>query len=456
MPKIVFKELTLNDQAWIIKYDHRDTFYLRIHRGGNRYTNVSLTTTDIQTAQKNALNAYLSHASEPPKSRSRKFGFEKAAEEFLKYKEIEVRRKQLKESSIKTYNQRLYQRIIPFAKIAGIKNIGDIQKNSFTTYKDYYLDISTKGKWKTSTSGLSASTINSDISTLCEFLKWCCNREYLDPRKFGDIPRPKDRKDYREDANPAFFPDEFARFKDVLYKFDQNCLDEEEKWKKRWFIHYVLFQYQLGSRPHESAAIRYGDCKVDKRPDGKVKGIIYISPLTKRGKRTAIMNGNTLRKVQSHLRKGIKLRNEQIEQTNKMIQDELSGVSPAKLRKRFPLLNPETGLIDLRDPVSNDDPLMMNPFLRTKERKMYHPEHIRGWWKDILKQCSFQENYTLYSLRSTHITHALMKGMPIRQVAENVGTSQSEIERTYKRLNNLLNIDDLGFHKESDVSLDPD
>ena len=28
MPKIVFKELTLNDQAYIIKYNHRDTFTL--------------------------------------------------------------------------------------------------------------------------------------------------------------------------------------------------------------------------------------------------------------------------------------------------------------------------------------------------------------------------------------------------------------------------------------------
>ena len=54
----------------------------------------------------------------------------------------------------------------------------------------------------------------------------------------------------------AFFPDEFARMKDELYKFDTKCKDEEDKWKKRWFIHYILFQYQLGSRPHETALIR--------------------------------------------------------------------------------------------------------------------------------------------------------------------------------------------------------
>ena len=50
-------------------------------------------------------------------------------------------------------------------------------------------------------------------------------------------------------------------------------------------------------------------------------------------------------------------------------------------------------------------------------------------------------------MRSTHITHALLKGMNIRKVAENCGTSENEIIATYQRLNNLLNKDELGFFK---------
>ena len=122
-----------------------------------------------------------------------------------------------------------------------------------------------------------------------------------------------------------------------------------------------------------------------------------------------------------------------------------------KLIKRFKYVNPETRQMDLLDPVSNDDLLMMNPFL--VGRKMYHPEHTRGWWKEILSKCQFEEKYTLYSLRSTHITHALLKDMKIREVAENCGTSQTEIESTYQRLNNLLNIDKLGFHQENKIVL---
>ena len=56
MPKIISKEDTLNGEASIIKYNHRDTFYLRIKRDGKRYTNVSLETADIKVARKSALS----------------------------------------------------------------------------------------------------------------------------------------------------------------------------------------------------------------------------------------------------------------------------------------------------------------------------------------------------------------------------------------------------------------
>ena len=35
-------------------------------------------------------------------------------------------------------------------------------------------------------------------------------------------------------------------------------------------------------------------------------------------------------------------------------------------------------------------------------------------------------------------------------IADNAGTSEAMIEKTYYLLSNLLNIDELGFHKETD------
>jgi len=437
MPRIVSKESTLNGEAFIIKYEHRDFYYLRIKREGDRYSNISLETGDIAVARKNALNAYMKVVAEPPKSRSRNFLFERACEQYLKEKLLDVERRQLAQRSYDLYQQRIYQRILPFAKFAGVNSIGDIRKNSFENYSGYFLDLKQKGKWKSVTNGLSTSTINSDITTLRNLLKWMVKRELLDPKNQGEIPKLKDRANYREESNPAFLPDEFSRLKDVLYQFDQDIDNDELRWKHRWFINWVLFQYQSGCRIHETAQIRVGDCDIQKRPDGKVKGIVSISPATKTGRRTVIMNGNTLRKVKSHINKGIKIRNQQIELHN-------SRVKNGELKDRRGNPKPDVQLIS---PVSKDDWLMMNPFF--PERTVYHTEHIRNWWKRILKECCFEKKYTLYSLRSTYITHALLKGIRTRVIADNAGSSEAMIEKTYYLLNNLLNIDELGFHKET-------
>ena len=107
------------------------------------------------------------------------------------------------------------------------------------------MDIKQKGKLKNQTNGLSESTINSDITTLNEFLFWLEGRGVIQHKNIGKIPKVKDRKNYKEEANPAFFPDEFTQFKDVLYRSDQNVSDEEARWKRRWFINWVSFQYQV-------------------------------------------------------------------------------------------------------------------------------------------------------------------------------------------------------------------
>ena len=89
---------------------------------------------------------------------------------------------------------------------------------------------------------------------------------------------------------------------------------------------------------------------------------------------------------------------------------------------------------------------MMNPFLKGERKHlMCHAEHISRWWNQVLDQCDFKDRYTLYSLRSTHITFALLRKIPIKIIADNCGTSQAEIERIYQRINDILNIKDLGF-----------
>ena len=93
------------------------------------------------------------------------------------------------------------------------------------------------------------------------------------------------------------------------------------------------------------------------------------------------------------------------------------------------------------------------------EVSTYSSEHIRkkyqlivkdaltSYYKGEEKPTAFKK-FTLHSLRSTHVTHQLLNGVRIRLISDNVGNSESEIERTYYRLNNLLNIEELGMHRK--------
>mgnify|MGYP003136826085 FL=1 len=468
MASITYKEPTLNGAADIVMYANRDCYYLRIKRAGKRYSMTSLKTQDIDVARKNSIDSYLEIMKDPPKRRTNRKSFLKACEEYLEHKHQQAQRKQITAGSASSYEQRIYQRIIPFAKVVGVNLISDIKEDCFSTYRDYFLDVKTKGKWNSSASGLSPSTINSDICTLKELLKFLVKKKQLDFNNIGEIPRARDRTNYREESNPAFFPAEWRKMCDVLYQFDQNVKDlgkyhhqsdEEVKWKRRWFINYIRFMYQLGGRPHEVAKIRLGDCRLTelKDDDGKLKkyGFVHIRPDTKRGKRDSVMNGNTLQKVQSHLKKGIKMRNEQIKEVNKKIKEEYANRDAQWLKRIYSDLDVDVKQVPLMKDANHDDLLMMNPFLKGKrKRMMYHSEHIRKWWNEILEQCNFNERYTLYSLRSTHITFNLLQKRPINMIADNCGTSSEEINRTYKRVNNILNMKELGFFKSTNLAMD--
>ena len=93
------------------------------------------------------------------------------------------------------------------------------------------------------------------------------------------------------------------------------------------------------------------------------------------------------------------------------------------------------------------------------EVSTYSVEHIRTKYQSIVEEAltvhykgeekpTDFKKFTLHSLRSTHITHQLLDGVRIRVIADNVGNSESEIESTYYRLNNLLNIEELGMHRK--------
>ena len=186
---------------------------------------------------------------------------------------------------------------------------------------------------------------------------------------------------------------------------------------------------------------------MDKRKDGKPVAIIQIDADTKTGRREAVMNGNTFLNVKYHLNKGIKIRNKQISCMNEKLLggDKVLDFHNRRHEKELPPVQK----------ADKDDLILMNPFLNGK-RRMYHDSYIRDWWNLIMKECDFNQRYTLYSLRSTHISYQLLQGISVNKVAKNVGTSMQMIQMTYDRLSSRYSIDELGFFKDTNVPKDED
>ena len=58
MPKIEFKEETLNGRACIVAYADREYLTLRIPRGNKRYSCISLRTANLKVVHDKALEVY--------------------------------------------------------------------------------------------------------------------------------------------------------------------------------------------------------------------------------------------------------------------------------------------------------------------------------------------------------------------------------------------------------------
>ena len=444
MPSLEFQVPTMNGRASICKYKGRKYLNLRVLRDGRKYTHISLNTEDLDQAHNNAVDAYVKVMSEPPRSSKETTTIKRIFEKFMEQKQLDTDRGQSKALTQKLYGQRIDQRFMPYLDYKNLRNIKDVRKNSFDEYAGFQLDKRHKGKWKNITKGLAPSTINADISTLNVIFNWMVEKGHLSADNKPIIKRIKDRKNYREEANPAFLPNDWRAFKDVLYNFDQGHKDEYETWRRRWFINYVRFMFGGGFRPHEARKIRFGDIEIDKKDD-KTFAYIRIDSDTKTGKRDVVMNGNTVLNLKYHLNKGIKIRNKQILEKNEKL---LSGKKVHDFHNRSykePL--PEVAA------ASKDDLLLMNPFLNGK-RRIYHESYIRDWMNMVLSECDFKNRYTIYSLRSTHISYQLIQDVPVYKVAKNVGTSTEMIQKTYDGLSTRYSTDQLGFFqkaKEEDI-----
>ena len=378
----------------IVKFKRRKNFYLYIYDSDTRKVSyTSLGSSDIEYCQSNWFKSYekfVKKGGSPTKVK--KSSVIKKSKEFIDHTFTRVHRNEIKQSTFDTVWGRMRSRIVPYIKQSGVSTVQDITRKSFQDYSVY---------WKNK--GMEVGTINNDLKTFGLFLNWLCDEEILDLNKRPKLKKLKQVKDYKKEVNPPFTGKDWEIFRETLYRYETS-----EDWCfRKNFVNWVFFQYLSGNRPMETGKLTYGDVSVDeyKLPNGKttLRGTVLIPEDTKTGKRTMVMNGTSIQRIFQHF----------------------------QYCKHPKWMSYE---------IDDDTPLFVNP----NTGKTVHQESFRHHFRKCLEYSGLQDKgYTLYSLRSTHITKLLLEGTSIDDVSRNLGNSPEVVRRHYDGVENILKSDEL-------------
>ena len=389
----------------IVKFSNRNSYYLYIYNKNTKKAEyICLESDDIDYCQTNWLSFFQKCTRRGGSvSKVKKTLIKQKIKEYIDFQFERAQRKEIKEGTVTTIHERVRNRIYPYLEHSPVKTVQDLKRKSFDDFPVFWRD-----------KGREFATINSAITTLNNFTQWLVDEDILDAGKRPFVKNLRNVKDYRKQANPAITGEDWSVLKEVLYRYenlDESWTDDvEEKerwWYRRAFVSWIFFQFHLGCRNHESLKLTYGDIKVEeyKLPNGKnsLRGVIDIPSDTKRGRRTSVMNGFYVTRITQHLNS---------------------------------FQHPKWLAVDVND----ETPLFLNPMTG----KAMHQETFRGHWKKVIKYAGLEnKGYTLYSLRSTHITFQLLNNVSTDDVARNLGTSPEMIRKHYDGVSNILKSDEL-------------
>lgn len=389
----------------IVKFSRRKNYYLYVYDSDTKKVSyASLGSSELEYCLKNWFKTYEKFVKRGGSLvKIKRTSLKVKAKEFIDVEFARYERDEIKEKSFKTIYERMRNRVLPFIEQSGVGTVQELNRKCFSNFGIYWRE---KGK--------DVTTINSDITTFRSFLNWLVDEELLDLGKRPEIKKLKVVKDFRTEANPHFPAEDWKIFKETLRRYeylDESWTDDvEEKerwWFRKMFANWVHFQFHLGSRPHETLKLTFGDVAVKEKmlPNGArtLMGTVHIPSDTKRGERTSVMNGYVIQRTIQHFNSF---------QHSKWLS------------------------------IAADDttPLFLNP----KTRKAIHTESLRQHYKKVLEYAGLNnKGYTLYSLRSTHITYQLLNGVTVDDVARNLGTSGEMVRKHYDGVANILKSDEL-------------
>jgi integrase len=251
-------------------------------------------------------------------------------------------------------------------------------------------------------------TLDMEKSALRQIFNW--SHRVGITNRIPHIRPPKLRKGYEVVRRPAFDEQEWAKLAASLHGWlgvfppesrETVALErghELHRWQRTVFSAYVFFLYHSGLRPNEARQLRWRDITEIKTQTGACQLLLHVSPVTKTG-------------------------------TRDVVPEKMARLVLQKLRKISYHTEP-------------DDPLFCD--------RAGHPiENFGKTFKKVLNQLdllndSYGRTRTIYSLRHTYATFALLRGVNAEDLAQNMGTSPMQIHRHYRHVKIQQRADQMG------------
>lgn len=394
----------------VVIFSRNGIFQARIYKGGRQYIFKSLKTRNVEEARKLGLKyLYETEFKQREGLPLQQKSFSDVIDEYIALRQSQYSKSQAVKTNSSSQQQtsehmlRQIKRVSKFWKAycgnTGVNNIDNIVLQDYVAWrKDYYHKMDEKDRPRNAKLNPADKTLEWEITLAKTIIKYAYEKGYR-----GKTQLPTFRfKALRAVVRPTFTVEEYRQIIKGMRKGIWGTKNKEWKYTKELLRDYVLILANSGMRVGEANNLKDKDVVEFKDELGRRNFMFSVKGKT--GRRIVIPRTSVVRYV---------------ERVRERIETRLNETEVRKVRSPKRKLVDTKGwffcMFDGNKIITLID--QFNALLQSIE----------------LTENRYGEKFTLYSLRHFYAVMMIRRGVPIFDIARNMGTSVQIIEKYYGR-----------------------
>jgi len=361
----------------LCRYAITPNWYGRFYQPNTRrYYLRSLETADQQRALKILPEIYTAFLQDPTalQEKRRKTVVE-LIDEWLVFNEERVKAGEITERTLQNKTSVMKNSVIPYLFEQQLLRVSDINpRKAFANYVSWKLK-----------DGFKHSSVSCEIVMIKEWVRYLHKKGYVkDPTTDIRLPRQTHAKRVSEETRCESFTDHQINqiFDAFMEKIQNSHGFDQIRWKQ--VLYFCELMLVGGFRTDELYNLKFGDCLI------KTHG--------------------------------------SVQQTENLVKVRISKTGPRETFFASPVI---TNLKNFYMEMGVEVTPEMSLWYNTREQRNWSSQIFARQFRKILKGLNLDYHYRLYSYRHTHITQSIERGVSLYLLAKNLGTSESQIRKTY-------------------------